>query len=338
LIREALTLDWLNAMSPAEAAAHFVAREAEGLTPSEQHLLAAWVAGNDGNARELATARRAWAAFADSDGDEILNAMRKHALKPVRQTRPTWRVAASAVAAVCALIFLSTLLIPSVFAPGPRSSPSPTDTMVRYASLQDQVRRITLPDGSEMTLDARSVAIARVNPEQRTVRLVSGRAFFAVAPAQAHRFEVLAGGETVTAIGTQFDVSLLASALTVTLVEGHVTVGSARPNSATVRLQPGQQFVLQGGRALIVGKGQDAAALTEWRTGRLYFDDQPLSEAIAVVNRYSSDQIVLRDPSVGKLSVSGQFRAGDVSRFADTVADLHHLQSVRRGNRIELRK
>jgi ferric-dicitrate binding protein FerR (iron transport regulator) len=36
--------------------------------------------------------------------------------------------------------------------------------------------------------------------------------------------------------------------------------------------------------------------------------------------------------------VSGQFRAGDTERFAATLADLHRLDVVRRGDTIELRR
>ena len=70
--------------------------------------------------------------------------------------------------------------------------------------------------------------------------------------------------------------------------------------------------------------------------GLVNFDDQPLAEAVAVMNRYSTDQIVIGDTRVASLRVSGQFRAGDSQRFAETLAEMHGLRAIRRENRIEL--
>ena len=54
------------------------------------------------------------------------------------------------------------------------------------------------------------------------------------------------------------------------------------------------------------------------------------------MNRYAHDQIVIRDPAVRAIRVSGQFKAGDADRFAETLAEMHGLRSVRGADTIEL--
>ena len=97
MVREALTAEKLSALEPREAAALFIARRAEGLTASEQQMLADWLAKDEGNRRLFESADRAWKTFDDSEGDEILSAMRAHALAP-RRAAGQWRPAAAAAA------------------------------------------------------------------------------------------------------------------------------------------------------------------------------------------------------------------------------------------------
>ncbi len=73
-----------------------------------------------------------------------------------------------------------------------------------------------------------------------------------------------------------------------------------------------------------------------WREGLLSFDDRPLAEAVAEVNRYAPEPIVITDPAVASMRISGQFRAGDAERFARTVAEIHPLRVVRGAGKIEL--
>jgi transmembrane sensor len=62
-----------------------------------------------------------------------------------------------------------------------------------------------------------------------------------------------------------------------------------------------------------------------WREGRLRFEGKPLGEVIEEFARYSTTRVVLADPQVGKLSVSGDFDPREPVFFARAVAKLHSL-------------
>src|SRR3546814_16239257 len=55
----------------------------------------------------------------------------------------------------------------------------------------------------------------------------------------------------------------------------------------------------------------DAAALTSWSQGLHLFGSTPLRYALAEINRYSDVKLVLSDPSLGDLALSGSFKLGD---------------------------
>jgi transmembrane sensor len=321
-------------MTASEAAAHFVARNAEGLNQSEADLLARWLAADVAHSHEYERATRAWEAFADADDDEILAAMRNHALAPRSNPRRLWQPLAAA-AAVAFLLLSVVLLVRPWSSPG--SDELSAGAAVQYASAPRNVREIRLHDGSTLTLDADSAVTASISGDQRSVRLVRGRAYFGVKADADRPFHVLADRYRVTATGTQFDVSTLHGELSVTLFEGRVAVEQPGGEGAVIRLEPGEQLTVRDGRGLLRRLGP-AVPSAQWRKGLLRFDDQPLGRAAEEVNRYSSEQVVISDPAVAALRVSGQFRAGEARRFAQTAADLHGLRVVPAGTRVELRR
>jgi transmembrane sensor len=321
-------------MEPGDAAACFVVRRAEGLTASEQELLAEWLGEDEGHGRQLERAERAWDLFSDAGDHEILAAMRAHAAAPRRREWASWRPAAAAAAILLLLMSATLLFLPRERGPpGAGGGPAPA---VEYVSVPGQVREFRLADGSAMTLDSGSRAVARFRSDLRAIELVRGRAYFDVAPNASRPFAVAAGDRRVVAVGTRFDVSVSTGALTVNLVEGRVTVGPLAGDVPPVALEAGQSFVESGGRAVVRTVGTPLENATGWTRGLLHFDDMTLGEAAAQINLYAPERIVIRDPKVASMRISGEFRAGDAMRFAGAVAELRPVRAVRRSGEVEL--
>lgn len=53
----------------------------------------------------------------------------------------------------------------------------------------------------------------------------------------------------------------------------------------------------------------------------LVFNDTPLGEAVAEMNRYAAHPILLADPSLANLRISGVFKTGDPEHFAESVSE-----------------
>jgi transmembrane sensor len=119
------------------------------------------------------------------------------------------------------------------------------------------------------------------------------------------------------------------------LVEGEVAVG-AHGAAPEHDLRPGQRLVLQAGQPARVERFDPTTALA-WREGFVEFSDTPLSEAVAEMNRYGGRRMVIADPRVGALKVSGSFKLGDPDRFLRTVAMLLPVRAVPVGDTLEIR-
>jgi len=77
-------------------------------------------------------------------------------------------------------------------------------------------------------------------------------------------------------------------------------------------------------------------AAIAWRRGEIVFEDTPLAEAIAEMNRYSPVVLAMDVPQGFAYPVSGVFRSGDSEAFAKAVADIYGLELARRPNRVLL--
>jgi transmembrane sensor len=199
-----------------------------------------------------------------------------------------------------------------------------------YWTRKGEQKTFVLPDGSRMTLDTDSAVEIAFAPQRRTLRLLWGRGFFDVQHDAARPFAVRAGAREVVALGTRFDVRLDPGRLQVMLVEGRVAVAALRGGAPPVSLRPGQQLVELAGTPPTISAA-DVEESRNWRQGLVTFHDATLAAATAEINRYSRDRLVVRDPRLARLRVSGVFRAGEAGRFGRTLAQVHPLRLVRTG-------
>jgi transmembrane sensor len=67
------------------------------------------------------------------------------------------------------------------------------------------------------------------------------------------------------------------------------------------------------------------AGKEQWIEGVQAFNDVPLAELVTETNRYARRPIVLDDPAMGTLHVSGTYRLRDTEQIADKLAALLDL-------------
>jgi transmembrane sensor len=189
---------------------------------------------------------------------------------------------------------------------------------------------VQLQDGSEVSLDTGSRVEVSYTKRQRTIEVLQGRVYFRVAKDAGRPFVVAAAGRQVVAVGTEFDIRLDANNLFVTLVEGRVDVAKIplrRGDTSTVQeLTPGERMVVDrsSGRATIARA--DIEKIVSWRQGKILFENTPLAEAIAEMNRYSAAPIVVADPALDQLQVNGMFYTAQPDNFLRALAQYFSIQ------------
>lgn len=311
-----------------ETATDWFARRRSGdMTPAETAALAAWLAEAPEHAEAFEAAQRMWLASGLDDIREHpqILALRERALGRAR--RRWWMVAAPAAAACLAII----LAAPSMLGSGLPGRPELFEPSIQqeFRTSVGQRTTVRLPDGTSVTLDTDTVLRTRETRERRLVFLDRGQAFFKVHKDPTRPFIVSAGGRTVTALGTAFSVKVAPKAFEVVLVEGVVRVESpvratplALPTGRVqaTEMQAGSELTALDSRHWTV-RETDTAAETAWLNGRLVYKGARLADVVAEMNRYSEKKIVIRDPSLAGLGLSGTYRAGDVEGFVRAIQD-----------------
>lgn len=199
-----------------------------------------------------------------------------------------------------------------------------------YRTAIGERRVVTLSDGSKLSLDADSEVTVRYAPHSRALQLLKGQARFDVAHDRSRPFSVVAGNQEVIATGTAFNIDMAGPKVLVTLIEGHVLVLRADggnslptgPGPGVIELHAGQQLAAGAATAPQVLPA-NIQKVTSWTVGQLVFDDEPLSSVVERINRYDRTRIVIADPAVGAMKISGVFNAGDVTGFVQIVT--HYL-------------
>lgn len=200
-----------------------------------------------------------------------------------------------------------------------------------YETAVGEGRVVQLADGSTVRLDTGSSIRVTFSGDRRRVELEKGRALFTVAHDAARPFFVDADGTRVRAVGTIFDVRRAPTGVTVSMVSGLIDVtGDEIPGGQPKRLGAGQQ-VRVSPRG-VTTRAVNIADATSWTQGRLVFRDTPLVDAVAEVNRYLTDKIILDPGPPQDAQVSGVFHTGDREAFVSAASELFRLKAASRAD------
>jgi ferric-dicitrate binding protein FerR (iron transport regulator) len=166
----------------------------------------------------------------------------------------------------------------------------------------------TLPDNSQVYLNAASDLTFRKGQwdRERTVHL-RGEAFFQVTSGNSFTVETVRGD--VTVLGTSFNVLQRGARFAVECREGRVEVRA--PQSDAVVLAAGEAVRLTDG-VLNRYDVNDTNLQPGWIKGVFRFDDQPLSEVFAELERQFNIDVQYAE-EIGATSFTGVFESTDLN-------------------------
>lgn len=315
-----------------EAARWHARLQAPDCTPEEREAFAAW-RRSGANEQAWRRGERISALLAGAaESNPRLRAMADEALadravspRAAERKRTGWVPASLAAGIVAAAVVLG-------FGFGNGGVPE-----LHYASAAAQ-RQLTLPDGTSVILDVRTELDVELGASIREVRLQRGRALFDVAHDADRPFVVDTGNGRVTALGTVFQVyKRSARDVVVTLAEGAVEVeADVRGQTQRERLAPGEELRISADSGAWRKQRVDAQAATSWSDGRHVFRDRPLAEAVEEVNRYAARRVVIADPSLADLTVSGSFVVGDSASIVAAFAAVLPIKVAESGDELLL--
>ena len=309
-------------------AAEWVIRKDKGFTAEEQDQFFQWLADDPRHGEIFADNSQSW------DNFEMLAEWRpKHSSEPnpdlLATIRPARKVklwsGALALAAVLALV----AVVWSV-----RSTDEPAQTFDSYVIQYDALDHgfHLLEDGSEIDLNEDTELLVAYSAAERRVELRSGEAHFIVEKDPIRPFVVVAGGATVRAVGTAFNVRLEEDSVEVLVTEGRVRMEDSNTHGyrdfKTQLPKLPVQDLLSGQRSIITFAEENPSVetisveteemdrLLKWKPDKLDFPSMPLSEAVMEFNKRNDVQIVIADSEIASVTISLlNFRSNNINGF-----------------------
>ena len=300
--------------APDNAAAWIARLGSDQRTRADDEAFEAWLAADPAHADQYAEHAELWHGLASLGGDaDARAALLGGEVRALPERPPISRRAAIAGFGTAAAASLALFATPGL-------------DRVRgvHRTRRGEQRQVILADGSRLMLDTDSRIDVDFSEAERRIVLEKGRAHFKVAKDAARPFRVFVGDDEVRAIGTAFDVRKDRGVAKVTLEEGVVAVyRTAAPRADGVRapsavLKPGQQAKLTAAAPVQVA-AIDLGREQAWRFGRMILDNAPLGEAVDDLNRYGGRRVVLADPSLAGMKVSGVFHTRDPEAFVEAI-------------------
>nr|WP_199079986.1 FecR domain-containing protein [Pedobacter sp. ASV19] len=165
-----------------------------------------------------------------------------------------------------------------------------------------QVLVKTLPDGSVLTMNKRSVLSFASNfKENRSIHLQQGDVFFSVTPNKKKPFIIEVNKVSVKVVGTSFNVKHSGKQTEVIVETGIVKVSY---KNEQVELHPGEKVRISEENGALT-KQQNTDQLYNYYRSRLFIlQNTPLSSVATTLNDAYQANVVIEDPKVQQLILS----------------------------------
>jgi ferric-dicitrate binding protein FerR (iron transport regulator) len=251
---------------------------------------------------------------------------------PVR-VMANWR---GGVAAAVLIVIAASLWWLRTLHPKAGAGPVLQDSMNTVVTARGETRRIILPDGSTLQLNA---GTAFRYPKHfagatRTVELLKGEVYLQVVAQPEHPFIVRTGRLRTKVLGTSFDIRAYEE-------EKRVRIG-VLTGKVCVDEEGKSLAVLEKGMSLEADRGVDSIArssfendyeMAAWKEGAMYFRDAGFGDiAFEIANKYD---IGLVNKSKKKLwSYTGLFRNESLEEVIETICQTESLRYTFDNNEI----
>jgi transmembrane sensor len=308
-------------------AAAWLLRTREGLSLAQQAEFDQWLQSHPAHNHAWVRMQQTWRSLDQLRAEDIqrlrdMDAPRSNAAHARRGRPPSSRGTHAAIRRRAYAMAAMLSLIALVGVVGWHAWQAPVFT-AQYDTARGQQRQIELPEGSHIVLDTDSHIEVTLYRDHRDVRLLGGQAMFEVAHDAARPFQVDAAVARVTVLGTRFAVrrttsGLASQGVSVAVEQGHVRVQGMGSTPETAELLAGQG-ISSDDRGQLGSVHSNPHKVAMWRDTRVSFNDTPLAVALAEFERYGDTRLVIDDPVVASMRITGSFDLKQPASFANAL-------------------
>jgi transmembrane sensor len=202
-----------------------------------------------------------------------------------------------------------------------------------YISSATRSSEVALAGGTKVTL-----APASRLTVQGSEMALQGTGYFDVPHRSGRSLTITAGDIAVADIGTKFSIGNEPEGASVEVAEGALSVTSQHLASP-IQLKAGRGMKVDRSSGTVRLANVDPSRVANWRTGKLVFDQVPLSLVVKDISRYSGQKVTVAQAVAGQ-PFSGVIAINNGQSPAQTLAQILSLEAkpVDGGVRLEPRR
>lgn len=207
----------------------------------------------------------------------------------------------------------------------------PLSEGTRYETVSGEIRRVLLPDGTEVLLNVLSTMRipADYGETDRKVYL-EGEGYFKVRRDSSRAFTVYSGGIATTALGTTFNVAAYSNdgETIVSLHEGSVSVNSTEKSFRRLPrmvLEAGEEVVCQENGEYI-RKPFNPRERLSWKDHILFFEEADLPEVILKLERYYGVRFHYEGLEGADWKLTGEYRRVPIEDILESLSFNYGIQ------------
>ncbi|MFT3682821.1 MAG: FecR family protein [Ferruginibacter sp.] len=210
------------------------------------------------------------------------------------------------------------------------SSATDADALV-YKTEFAKIKKITLPDGSIVTLNANSELKISTNWDETGDRQVwlDGEGYFEVEkkPATHQKFVVHTKDLDVEVLGTRFNVNTRHEKAIVSLEEGKIKLSVKGETKAIldkqgekiIEMRPGELARLEDADSITLSTEENINFHSGWVRNEFHFNNTTLKEIATLINDVYGYKVEVKDQALLEKSINGDLRADNLQQLVDVL-------------------
>lgn len=305
---------------------------------SEDRQVEEWLGQSDANAKQLSDFKLIWETSATLAAVSPVNEDQAwQRFKQLRSEKETAKVIAFKPSGISFLKIAATVvLVMSVGLLGYFAHREYRDPTIQLAETGNETKEITMPDGSQVTLNKNTVLAypARFVGTTRSINLRRGEAFFNVARDKNHPFVIKADKINVQVVGTTFNIKLKQNQTRVIVETGIVKVTG---KTEAVELRKGEQVTISGSNQKMLKEENSGKLYNYYRTKEFVADNTPLWQLVEVLNEAYNSNISIENPAIRDLKITTTFKEESLNKIVSVISSTIDVKVERRGNEIILK-
>ncbi|QHT67624.1 hypothetical protein GXP67_13785 [Rhodocytophaga rosea] len=217
----------------------------------------------------------------------------------------------------------------------------------KYTTAYGETKKITLPDGSVVTLNANSTLSFAEDWSGNMLREVwlEGEAFFSVVHTASHQKFIVHTDDflQVEVLGTEFDVSRRKNKTRIVLQSGSIKLNISETHEmnqteTSFLMQPGELVEFNEDSDRYIKKKVDPEIYSSWKSEKLLLDNTSLLEITQLLETNYGFDVKVIHPELLQQQVSGSIPLGNTDILLQYIAQTFEIKITRTGNQVTVRK